>query len=188
VLAPDLTLYVLEGCGYCEDVRVALRDLGVQVEERSVRVAEHREALVAARGRKTTPVLRIGDDRWMPESRDIVAYLYDRFGEEGERPPFNLGVWLQPLMWGLLLAGGVASDPWQSVLWTAACSVAAGRSFLCAVRTRVWVHWAVGAAFAFGALSIALHALDVVDLPWWYAAFAVAAAVLTAALTRQARA
>jgi len=188
VQAPDLVLYVLPGCGYCEDVRVALRDLDVEVEERSVTEPAHREALLAARGRKTTPVLRIGEDRWMGESRDIIAYLYERFGEEGEKPPLNVSAWTQPLMWGLLLAGGIASEPWRSILWTAACAVAAARSFLCAAHTGAWVHWAVGAAFAFGAVSIALHALDVVDLPWWYAAFAVAAVVLGGALTRRARA
>jgi glutathione S-transferase len=43
------------------------------------------DALVAERGRRTVPVLRIrgeggGADRWMPESADIVAYLAERFG------------------------------------------------------------------------------------------------------------
>jgi len=188
VKSSDLILYVLPGCGYCEDVRVALRDLGVEVPERSVSEPEHRDALVAARGRKTTPVLRIGDDRWMGESRDIIDYLYERFGEAGQRPPIDVGRWLQPLTWVLLLAGGLASEPWQSVLWTVACAVAAGRSAFCAMRTGAWIHAAVGAAFAFGAVSIALHALEVVDLPWWYAAFAVAAVALGGVLMRQARA
>lgn len=83
----DLALYAYPSCGYCEDVRVAIRELGLEIEERDVRKSpEHLQALVAARGRRTVPVLRIGEDRWMPESQDIIAYLYERFGEGKKRP------------------------------------------------------------------------------------------------------
>ncbi len=45
------------------------------------------------------PVLHIqdeGDPRWMPESADIVTYLYDRFGQ-GRRPPLHLRI--HPQVW-----------------------------------------------------------------------------------------
>ena len=82
-----LALYVMNGCGYCEDVRAAVRDLGLAIEERDIYAdPAHRQALVAARGRKTVPVLRIGEGTWMPESQDIIRFLYERFGE-GRAPP-----------------------------------------------------------------------------------------------------
>jgi len=185
-----LALYLSDGCGFCERVRAAVRHLEIEaeVEERNIfSDPEHQRALIDARGRRTVPVLRIGEDEWLSESRHIIAYLYARFGD-GEKPPVQRWPYGQILMWGLLLGGGVAAEPLQSVLWTAACLVAAARSFSSAVRTRYWVHWAVGAAFSFGALSIALAALEIADLPWWYAALAVAAMVLGGVLFRERRA
>jgi glutathione S-transferase len=72
-------------------VRRALADLGVEVEMRDVqRDAEAHAALVAARGRGSVPVLYIEDtDTWMPESGDIVRWLYARFGN-GRKPPLRL--------------------------------------------------------------------------------------------------
>lgn len=83
--ADDLALYYYDGCPYCDRVRDALERLGVEVELRDVhRDRANMDALVAERGRRTVPVLRIrgesGADRWMPESADIVAYLAQRFG------------------------------------------------------------------------------------------------------------
>ena len=86
-MTEELALYVMRGCGYCEDVRAAARALGITLEERDVRSEPaHMAALLAARGRRTVPVLRIGQDHWMPESQDIIAYLYARFGD-GATPP-----------------------------------------------------------------------------------------------------
>jgi len=81
-----LSLYQYESCYYCRKVRGALRDLGLEIEIRDI----HRERrwldeLVEARGRRTVPVLRIeGEDgtEWMPESEDIIAYLYRISGRE----------------------------------------------------------------------------------------------------------
>ncbi len=89
----DLALYVIDRCGYCDDVRDAARELGLELEERDLADLEHRRALIAARGRKTVPVLRIGEDRWMPESQDIIAYLHERFGD-GRPAPSRLARWL----------------------------------------------------------------------------------------------
>ncbi len=81
----ELALYYIDGCPFCDLVRAEIDRLDIDVELRNVfSVNEHREALVNERGRATVPVLRItspdGDERWMPESRDIVAYLQKMYG------------------------------------------------------------------------------------------------------------
>ena len=81
--APELDtliLYHSDTCPYCTLVRTAIKRLGIDVELREVFAnPESRDELVQARGRATVPVLRIispdGEERWMPESRDIVRYL-----------------------------------------------------------------------------------------------------------------
>jgi len=75
-----LALYYFDGCPFCNMVRAAIGELNIDVELRNIsQDMGHRDDLVEARGRATVPVLRIttpeGEDRWMPESRDIVAYL-----------------------------------------------------------------------------------------------------------------
>jgi glutathione S-transferase len=59
--------------------------LGIDVELRDI--FENRtylKELKEARGRRTVPVLRItgasGEERWMPESADIVRYLEATYG------------------------------------------------------------------------------------------------------------
>lgn len=72
--------------GFCQlDNRSAIDRLGVDVELRDIfESPEYRDELIKARGRATVPVLRItspdGEERWMPESRDIVRYLETTFG------------------------------------------------------------------------------------------------------------
>ena len=75
-----LALYHSESCPFCAFVRSAIDRLGLDIELREIfEEPRYRDELVAARGRATVPVLRItspdGDERWMPESRDIVRYL-----------------------------------------------------------------------------------------------------------------
>ena len=77
-----LALYHSETCPYCALVRSAIDRLGLDIELREIyEDAEYRNELVDARGRATVPVLRItspdGEERWMPESQDIVRYLED---------------------------------------------------------------------------------------------------------------
>ena len=87
-LEPDndhLALYHLESCPFCLMVRAAIDRLGIDVELRSItQDPDHYDDLVDARGRATVPVLRItspdGDERWMPESRDIIEYLEKTYG------------------------------------------------------------------------------------------------------------
>ncbi len=73
-------LYHFDACPFCGMVRAGIERLGVEVELRDIHENPlHRDDLIAARGRATVPVLRItspnGEERWMPESRDIVRYL-----------------------------------------------------------------------------------------------------------------
>lgn len=75
-----LVLYHSHTCPFCAIVRRAIDRLGLDVELREIfDDPRYRDELVAARGRATVPVLRItspdGEERWMPESRDIVRYL-----------------------------------------------------------------------------------------------------------------
>ena len=76
----QLILYHSNSCPFCRMVRANIERLGIDVELREIFEDEqYRDELIEARGRATVPVLRInspnGDERWMPESRDIVAYL-----------------------------------------------------------------------------------------------------------------
>jgi len=81
-----LSLYQYESCYYCRKVRAALAELGLEIEVRDI----HRDRrwlteLVEARGRRTVPVLRIETDEgveWMPESEDIIQFLYHLAGRE----------------------------------------------------------------------------------------------------------
>ncbi len=78
-MQPKLALYVTPMCGYCHYVMSTIQDLGLEVEIRNVYAdKKDLEDLYNARKRTTVPVLRITtdkEDRWMPESRDIVEYL-----------------------------------------------------------------------------------------------------------------
>lgn len=82
--ADTLALYMTPFCPFCVRVMNTIEELGIEIEFRDIFADRtHREALVAARGRATVPVLRItGDDgeRWMPESRDIIRYLKKMYG------------------------------------------------------------------------------------------------------------
>lgn len=80
-----LALYHFNGCPYCSMVRSAIDQLGIDVELRDIfEDSQHRDDLVKVRGRATVPVLRItsadGEDRWVPESRDIASYLQESYG------------------------------------------------------------------------------------------------------------
>lgn len=76
----ELALYHFEACPFCGMVRDGIESLGVDVELRDIiDNPKYRDELIEARGRATVPVLRItspkGEERWMPESRDILRYL-----------------------------------------------------------------------------------------------------------------
>ncbi len=81
--APKLSLYGYAYCPYCKRVMREIDRLGIEVEMvDTLRNPGARDELFHQLGRGTVPVLRIeenGDERWMPESRDIINYLRDRF-------------------------------------------------------------------------------------------------------------
>ena len=75
-----LALYHFDSCPFCRMVRDGIERMGIDVELRDiVENTQYRDELVDARARATVPVLRItsphGEQRWMPESRDILRYL-----------------------------------------------------------------------------------------------------------------
>ncbi len=79
-LRTKLALYHYNGCPFCSMVTYGIESLGVDVELRDIfEKAEYRDELIEARGGATVPVLRItspdGEERWMPESHDILRYL-----------------------------------------------------------------------------------------------------------------
>ncbi|QQR90578.1 MAG: glutathione S-transferase N-terminal domain-containing protein [Myxococcales bacterium] len=85
VYPAKLTLYYYPSCFYCQRVLSVIEQLQVDVELHDILIeSESRRELIAARGRSTVPVLRIFSEQgetWMPESRDIVAYLEKNFAK-----------------------------------------------------------------------------------------------------------
>ncbi|WP_291831629.1 glutaredoxin [Marinobacter sp.] len=74
-----LTLYYLPSCPFCAKVQWALvkHDLAV-TKKHLMTSAGARDELIHGGGKPTVPCLRIqrnGEDRWLYESDDIVAYL-----------------------------------------------------------------------------------------------------------------
>ena len=85
----SVELYGYPQCPYCTRVLNAISMLGIEVPLRNTMTDhEANSALLAATGRETVPVLRIemrdGTVRWLPESKDIVRFLTDRFDRETE--------------------------------------------------------------------------------------------------------
>jgi len=83
--ADRLALYHFDSCPFCIRVRSVIDALGIDVEFRNIYAdPAYLEELRNARGRTTVPVLRItsvdGEERWMPESADIVRYLQASYG------------------------------------------------------------------------------------------------------------
>ena len=82
----NLALYYFDGCPFCVRVLRAIDTLGLDVELRNIYEDRgYLDELREVRGRTTVPVLRItspdGEDRWMPESADIVRYLQATYGQ-----------------------------------------------------------------------------------------------------------
>ncbi len=75
-----LALYYIPTCPFCKMVIKTINQLGIEVELLNINEdSTYHDELVSVRDRATVPVLRITspdcDDRWMPESRDIISYL-----------------------------------------------------------------------------------------------------------------
>ena len=80
----QLALYHFPTCPFCLKTRRAMHRLSLDIELRNAQHdAMHRQALLAGGGKIQTPCLRIADsqgqDVWLYESRDIIAYLEREF-------------------------------------------------------------------------------------------------------------
>lgn len=121
--AARLALFTRDGCAYSARVWSACRDLGVDIEPLDINAsAEHLHELHAATGRTTVPVLRIApadgsqdEVQYMPESGDIVTFLYGQYGE-GARPPLltrlGPGVVTALVVGGAFALSQVVDGPW----------------------------------------------------------------------------
>lgn len=81
-----LALYYFPACPFCVVVLDVLEQLDVTIELRNIFAdPQWRQELIEGGGRKTVPCLRIEDEAmnvtWMYESRQIIHYLQDRFGD-----------------------------------------------------------------------------------------------------------
>ena len=81
----ELALYQLFACPFCITTRRAMHRLNVSIETRSVSIGSpYRAELEQNGGRVQVPCLRLkannGEDIWMYESSDIIAYLENQFG------------------------------------------------------------------------------------------------------------
>ncbi len=79
-----LSLYQFYACPFCIKTRRIIRQLNLNIELRDAqKPGMYRDDLEKMGGRIKVPCLRIqqnGEDRWMYESKEIIAYLQQNFG------------------------------------------------------------------------------------------------------------
>lgn len=80
----NLALYQFNACPFCIKVRKEMSRLGLPIETRDAQHnPDHRAALEAGGGRVKVPCLLIeqedGQQQWLYESDDIIAWLQERF-------------------------------------------------------------------------------------------------------------
>jgi len=78
------SLYQFETCPFCVKVRRCMQELDLPLELRDARTpGKYRDELKNEGGRLMAPCLRIdhedGTSQWMYESKDIIAYLTEKF-------------------------------------------------------------------------------------------------------------
>ena len=80
----DLSLYQFYACPFCIKTRRAVRRLNLPITTRDAQKSgQHRDDLAKFGGAIKVPCLRIerdGEDQWLFESNDIIAYLEQQFG------------------------------------------------------------------------------------------------------------
>lgn len=84
-----LELYELQHCPYCAKVRRAIDDLGLDYESHDVpNSRSERSKVKQISGQSGVPVLvdPNTDVEGMPESDEIVDYLYEEYGDGKEGP------------------------------------------------------------------------------------------------------
>ncbi|QIA65513.1 glutaredoxin [Vibrio astriarenae] len=81
--AKALTLYQFEACPFCVKVRREMKRQSIDVELKDAKNNQAaREELLQGGGKVKVPCLKItnqGEETWMYESSDIVAYLQKEF-------------------------------------------------------------------------------------------------------------
>ena len=80
--AAGLSLYQFHACPFCVKTRRALHRLDVQVTLHDAKKSPMRERLLEGGGKVKVPCLHIeeaGQSRWLYESKEIIAYLEQRF-------------------------------------------------------------------------------------------------------------
>lgn len=80
----SMRLYHLEGCPFCEKVRLSLKRMGMPYDEMAIR-SDDRSEVERVSGQRLVPVL-CDDDRVMPDSTRILRYLVARYGVRGLLP------------------------------------------------------------------------------------------------------
>ncbi len=80
----SLALYQFRACPFCIKVRRAIKRLSLKIELRDAQYDQaNRQALLQGGGEIKVPCLRIkndaGEDIWLYESNDIIAYLNKHF-------------------------------------------------------------------------------------------------------------
>jgi glutaredoxin len=84
--AKDFTLYQYKACPFCVKVRRSMKRQSLPIETRDAkRCAEAKQELLNGGGALKVPCLRIvntgGNEQWMYESKEIIAYLEAQFAE-----------------------------------------------------------------------------------------------------------
>ena len=163
--------------------------LGVLLEERNILADPgHSQDLQAATGKTRVPVLRIehadGGVEWLPESRDIIRYLREKFSDKYPDEPVDFAPkfsWLPLAPWVLLLAGGLSPEPLRHGVWALTCAGMALRSLqIAAGSSSTMFHRVMAGMFAAVGTFIALDGLGVMTPPWWYLVYVAAFLLMVA--------
>ncbi len=82
----SMTLYHFLGCPFCVKTRRTIHKLNLPIAKKSASEgSRYRHELIAGGGKVQVPCLHIknqdGSDQWMYESKQINAYLHQRFAD-----------------------------------------------------------------------------------------------------------
>ena len=81
----NFTLYQYKACPFCVKVRREMKRSALNIETKDAKRCENsKEELVAGGGQLKVPCLKItegGEEKWMYESKEIISYLNNRFGQ-----------------------------------------------------------------------------------------------------------
>ncbi|WP_309568781.1 glutathione S-transferase N-terminal domain-containing protein [Alteromonas gilva] len=86
VTSKNMTLYHFFGCPFCVKTRRTIHKLNLPINKKSAgQGSQYRHELIAGGGKVQVPCLHIkhedGSDQWMYESKQISAYLHQRFAD-----------------------------------------------------------------------------------------------------------